>query len=298
MIRTGYLRWEIEAQDVRCPHDPAAREVRLLARPTFRRIRVKHKTAGNLADRFAQGEISYAEYRESLEEGEDANELAAAQKPPPDSLITVDDVGPHVFRYSEADRVRLIRYWMDKLQREVESFSHEVVRAGARHSFLVARTPALRTGYAHMVAHETMRVIEGRSTPAPTDETEPMSIDLSVQAEGIPELVAAELVKDIVTREEFHEFSTYDRLTVAHGEYFYRVPRKSHGLIEVWNAKTLNQACRLCVVFEDPGMPPSDEVVMKYLLVKHQPDLIWKIGIRFPATSARFDAPPPKRWNR
>jgi hypothetical protein len=298
MIRTGYLRWEIDAQDVRCPNDPAAREVRLTARPTYRNIRVKHKIAGNLADRFAQGEISYAEYREALEEGEHLIETAQAPKPPPDSMISIDDVGPYVFRYSDADRMQMIRYWMDKLHREVESFSHEVVRAGARHPFLVAKTPALRTGYAHMVAHETMRVIEGRSTPAATEESEPMSIDLSVQAEGIPELVAAELVRDIVTREEFNEFSTYDRLTVAHGEYFYRVPRKSHGLIEVWNSKTLNQVCRLCVVFEDPGMPPSDEVVMKYLLVKHQPDMIWKIGIRFPPTASRFDAPPPRRWNR
>jgi len=298
MIRTGYIRWEIDASDDRCPNDSAAREVRLIARPSYRRISVKHKTAGNLADRFAHGEISYAEYREALDEGEHLAEAERPSKPAPESLITIEDVGPHVFRYSESDRVRLIRFWMDKLQREVEAFAHEVVRAGARHSFLVAKTPALRAGYAHMVAHETMRVIEGRSTPAATQETEPMRIDLSVAAEGIPELVAAELVKDIVTREEFHEFSTYDRLTVAHGEYLYRVPRKSHGLIEVWNARTLNQFCRLCVVFEDPGMPPSDEVVMKYLLVKHQPDLIWKLGIRFPPTAAQFDAPPPRRWNR
>jgi len=298
MIRTGYIRWEIEASDDRSTVDPAAREVRLLARPSYRRIVVRHKTAGNLADRFAQGEISYAEYREALEEGEDAAEANRQVKAAPDSSITIDDVGPHVFRYSESDRARMIRFWMDKLHREVEAFSHEVVRAGARYPYLVAKTPALRAGYAHMVAHETMRVIEGRSMPEVTRETEPMHIDLSVAAEGIPELVAAELVRDIVTREEFHEFSTYDRLTVAHGEYLYRVPRKSHGLIEVWNARTLNQSCRLCVVFEDPGMPPSDEVVMKYLLVKHQPDLIWKLGVRFPATSARFDAPPPRRWNR
>ena len=297
MIRTGYLRWEIDAEDVRAPNDPAAREVRLTARPTFRRVAVKHKTAGDLADRFAQGEISYAAYREALEDGEHLVATGVARKPAPDSILTIENVGPHVFRYSEADRLKLIRYWMDKLQREVESFSHEVVRAGAKHPFLVARSPALRAGYAHLVAHETMRVIEGRSTPAATDENEPMKIDLSVQADGIPELVAAELVRDVVTRDEFHEFSTYDRLTIPHGEYLYRVPRKSHGLIEVWNAKTKNQMCRLCVVFEDPGMPPSDEVVMKYLLVKHQPDLIWKLGIRFPATSAVFDAPPPRRWN-
>lgn len=294
MIRTGYLRWEIDATDDRCKDDAYAREVRFTARPTYRKLTIKHKVAGDLADRFARGEISYAAYQEALEEGED--KMPTNRKPPPDSHLTIDDVGPHVFRYSEADRVKMIRYWMDKLQREIMTFSHEVVRTAAKHPTLVARTPALRAGYAHMVAHETMRVIEGRSTAAPTQEDDPMTIDLSVQAEGIPELVAAELVREIVTKDEFNEFCVHDRISVTHGEQLYRIPRKSHGLIEVWNPKSKQQICRLCVVFEDPGMPPSDEVVMKYLLARHQPEMIWKIGIRFPPTSAPFDAPPPKRW--
>ena len=297
MIRTGYLRWEIEAEDVHSKDDAYAREVRLTARPTFRHLTIKHKIAGDLADRFARGEISYAEYQESIEEGEDQLPAEQQRKAPPDTQLTIANVGPHVFRYSEADRVKMIRYWMDKLQREVNAFAHEVVRTAAKHPTLVARTPALRAGYAHLVAHETFRVIEGRSTPAPTQETEPMLIDLSVQAEGIPELVAAELVRDVVTKDEFNEFCVYDRISVTHGEQIYRIPRKSHGLIEVWNPKSKQQMCRLCVVFEDPGMPPSDEVVMKYLLAKHQPEMIWKIGIRFPPTAAPFDAPPPKRWS-
>lgn len=297
MIRTGYLRWEIEAEDVRSSGDPYAREVRLTARPSFRRLTIKHKTAGDLADRFARGEISYAAYQEAIEEGEDKVPAELQRKAPPDSHLTIENIGPHVFRYSEADRLKMIRYWMDKLQREVNAFAHEVVRSAAKHPTLVARTPALRAGYAHLVAHETFRVIEGRSTPAPTQEEEPMLIDLSVQAEGIPELVAAELVRDVVTKDEFNEFCVYDRISVTHGEQVYRIPRKSHGLIEVWNPKSKQQMCRLCVVFEDPGMPPSDEVVMKYLLAKHQPEMIWKIGIRFPPTAAPFDAPPPKRWS-
>lgn len=295
MIRTGYLRWEIEAEDARCKDDAYSREVRFLARPTYRKLIIKHKIAGDLADRFARGEISYAEYQEALEEGEE--HAPAPRKPPPDTHLTIDNVGPHLFKYSESDRVKMIRYWMDKLQREAMSFAHEVVRSAAKHPTLVARTPALRAGYAYMVAHETMRVVEGRSTAAPTQEEEPMSIDLSVQAEGLPELVAAELVRDVVTKDEFNEFCVFDRISVTHGEQIYRIPRKSHGLIEVWNPKSKQQICRLCVVFEDPGMPPSDEVVMKYLLAKHQPDMLWKIGIRFPPTSSSFDAPPPKRWS-
>jgi hypothetical protein len=42
----------------------------------------------------------------------------------------------------------------------------------------------------------------------------------------------------------------------------------------VWDAKTRRALARLCVVFQDPGMPPSDELVMKYLLAKHQSDLL------------------------
>ena len=40
-------------------------------------------------------------------------------------------------------------------------------------------------------------------------------------------------------------------------------------------------------------MPPSDEVVMKYLLAKHQPELLWAVGVRFPAPTGRYDAPVP-----
>ena len=43
-------------------------------------------------------------------------------------------------------------------------------------------------------------------------------------------------------------------------------------------------------------MPPSDEVVMKYLLAKHQPDLLWQVGIKFSPPAGRFDSTPPKRW--
>ena len=41
MIRTGYLRWEIEVNDVRSSTDPTAREVIFLARPSYRIVRVK-----------------------------------------------------------------------------------------------------------------------------------------------------------------------------------------------------------------------------------------------------------------
>jgi hypothetical protein len=43
-------------------------------------------------------------------------------------------------------------------------------------------------------------------------------------------------------------------------------------------------------------MPPSDEVVMKYLLAKHQPELLWQVGIKFSPPAGRFEAVAPRRW--
>ena len=59
MIRTGYLRWEIEVQDIRSRDDRAAREVIFLARPSYRIVRVKTATHGDAAERFARGEATY-----------------------------------------------------------------------------------------------------------------------------------------------------------------------------------------------------------------------------------------------
>ncbi len=127
----------------------------------------------------------------------------------------------------------------------------------------------------------------------PTREDVPMELDADAYRAGVPELVAAELVRDVVEPREFDEFRTFDRVTIHNGEKYYRIPRRPHGLIEVWNAKTFRGEARLCVVFQDPGMPPSDEVVMKYLLAKHQPDLLWQVGVRFAPPTGRFDGAPP-----
>jgi hypothetical protein len=35
---------------------------------------------------------------------------------------------------------------------------------------------------------------------------------------------------------------------------------------------------------------------MKYLLAKHQPDLLWQVGIRFSPPTGRFEAAQPRRW--
>jgi hypothetical protein len=284
MIRTGYLRWEIEVDDARSAADPAAREVSFLARPSYRVIRIKAPGHQDAAERFVRGEEAYDTVLRTLR-----REAAEVD-------VTVPDVGPRVFRYSESDRLETPRFWMSKLQREANAFAHDVVRAAADFPQLVIASPALRAGYARLVEVEVFRVIEGKSTAAPTIDAEPMRLDASAYGAGVPELVAAELVRDVVEPKEFDEFCRLDRVTVTSGGKHFRIPRRPHGLIEVWDEKTQRPEARLCVVFQDPGMPPSDEVVMKYLLAKHQPDLLWQIGVRFAPPTGRFDGAPPRRW--
>jgi len=140
--------------------------------------------------------------------------------------LVIPDVGPHIFRYSESDRVETPRFWMSKLQREVSAFAHEVVRVGAQFAQLVIASPALRAGYARLVEWEVFRVIEGRSAPQPTQENDPIRLDLSAYQSGVPELVAAELVRDVVDPKEFDEFSRRDHVTVLSQGKYYRIPRQ------------------------------------------------------------------------
>jgi hypothetical protein len=283
MIRTGYLRWEIEVEDVRSPADAQAREVVFLARPTHRVVRVKRARHAEEAARFTQGETTYQSVLRTLErEGGDVE-------------LVIPDVGPERFRYSETDRSRMVRYWMEKLQRAAAAFAAEVVRVASSFPQLVISSPALRAGYARLVETEIFRVIEGKSTPQPTS-TEPVAIDADAYQTGVPELVAAELVRNVVEPKEFHEFCQFDMITVKNGDKYYRIPRRPHALIEVWEAATRRPLARLCVVFQDAGMPPSDEVVMKYLLAKHQPELLWQTGVRFSAPTGKFEVAPPRRW--
>src|SRR3954451_9328404 len=205
MIRTGYLRWEIEADDARSQVDARSREIVFLARPTHRIVRVKTTGHAEVAGQFARGDVTYdAVLRTLNREGGEVE-------------LTIPDVGPHRFRYSEDDRARMVRYWMEKLQREASAFAHEVVRAASSFPQLVIASPALRAGYARLVEGEVFRVIEGRSKPQPTSE-EPISIDVGANPRGVPELVAAELVRNVVEPKEFHEFCQFDCITVKNGD--------------------------------------------------------------------------------
>ncbi|MDR3637224.1 MAG: hypothetical protein P4L84_25695, partial [Isosphaeraceae bacterium] len=194
MIRTGYLRWEIEVDDRRCASDPTAREVVFQARPSFRTVRVKCSGHAEAAEKFVRGEENYDTVLRTLRR--DGAEID----------VVIPDVGPRPFRYSESDRNQTPRFWMAKLQREANAFAHEVVRSAAAFPQMVIASPALRAGYARLVEWEIFRVIEGRSQPQPTRDDEPMKLDATAYQTGVPELVAAELVRDVVDAKEFDEF--------------------------------------------------------------------------------------------
>lgn len=132
MIRTGYLRWEIDVQDIRSRDDERSREVIFLARPSFRTVRIKHTRHADAAERFVRGEGAYDAVLRTLER--DGGEID----------VRIPDVGPRPFRYSESDRGGMPRYWMEKLQREAAAFATEVVRAAASFPQLVITSPALR----------------------------------------------------------------------------------------------------------------------------------------------------------
>src|SRR6478735_6301578 len=146
MIRTGYLRWEIDVDDRKCAADSNAREVVLLARPGYRVVRVKNQGQVAAAERFVRGEEAYDAVVRTL------------ARPGSEVDVTIPDVGPHVFRYSESDRAKTPRFWMEKLQREVDAFACEVVRSAAKFPQMVISSAALRAGYAKLVAWETFRV--------------------------------------------------------------------------------------------------------------------------------------------
>ena len=148
MIRTGYLRWEIDVDDARCVADSRAREVLFRARPSYRVVRIKSAGHAHAAERFVNGDASYDDVLRTLRrEGGETD-------------VVIPDVGPRPFRYSESDRNETPRFWMAKLQREANAFAHEVVRAASSFPQMVISSPALRAGYARLVEWEIFRIIE------------------------------------------------------------------------------------------------------------------------------------------
>jgi hypothetical protein len=271
VIRVGYLRFEIDATDKRSKQDNWSNEVTLTARPTYRNVRLKWSNLSIAQKNFVHGDGNFA------------NVLAAQQEDFLYDDIEIPDVGPRVWRYSLSDKEKTPRFWMTKIKQFTSGFAAEIVSAAGAYRQLVINNPILRSNYARLVELEIFRVIDGTSKPMPTITTEKMEVDVTQHTEsGVPELVAAILVKDVFEPEHFEEFAHKNHVTIKGSDgYTYRIPRKTHGLIQVWDEKRKPKQ-RLCVVFQDPGMPPSDEIVMKYLLVKHDLKTLWNVGVRFP----------------
>ncbi len=272
MIRCGYMRWEIHVEDRLCEQDRTAREAVFLAKPTYRNLTVVYDADDDARRRFAQGQAAYDEVM-NLE-----NDVPLKTK------LVIPDVGPRVYRYSREDRDKMRKSWMEKTKRAIEAFAYEVVGASCGFPQLLIANPILRANYAYMVSAEVRKVSQGLASPQATNETESPEIDARTRSadEPIPELVAAELVRDVVSPKHFEEFSRLNQITVKQGDRTYIIPRRTHGLIRV--EKDGVPECNLCVVFQDPGMPPSDEVAMKYLLVTHTPEVLWEVANKFPVS--------------
>lgn len=275
MIRVGFLRFEIEAADERVPGDSFSRQVRLLARPSYRHVDVKWCERSNAEQRFVQGEATYNEVM---------NQAPNAIKT---TRIDLPDVGPLYWKYSESDR-KMLNYWFKKIQTFSEDFAMRVVMTAVKYPQLVIANPVLRSNYARLVQHEVMRVIDGKSKPQPTIIDSAMEVDVTTHVTGVPELVAAELVRDVMAENHFKEFCAHNHVTIKNQGKKYRIPRRTHGLIDVWDEEGKPEA-RLCIVFKDPGLPPSDEVVMKYLLAIHDPKMLWEIANKFPPGTKLFE---------
>lgn len=270
MIRTGYLRWEIDALDQRSQQDRWSNEILLSARPSYRNVRIKWSPLSTAQKNFIHGDGTLAQV------------LQAQQEEFVHDDIIVPDVGPRCWRYSLSDRDKTPRYWVTKVKQFAATFAAEVVAAAGGYRQLVISNPILRSGYAKMVETEIMRVIDGTSKPAATNENERMEVDVTQHHDGgMPELVAATLVQNVFDPEHFEEFCHKNYVTIKGSDgNTYRISRRTHALIEVWDENKKPKA-RLCVVFKDPGMPPSDEVVMKYLMVKHNLEALWQVSNRF-----------------
>lgn len=267
MIRVGYIRLEIEANNQNVPGDLWSGQVIFRARPSYRKARIKYNASSEAQERFLRGTGTYEDV------------IRNASPEPKYRTIELNNMGPHIWKYSKSD-IKLHKYFMSKIQREANSFATQIVRYCTSFKELAIDNVAARLGYIRLVESEIMRVINGVSHPQPTNEIESFEIDATLNNGRVPELVAAELVRDVFSAEHFEEFCKNNYVTITNGEYLYRIHRKTHAMIEVSNVVT-NRKCRLCVVFQDPGMPPSDEVVMKYLLAKHDPDTLWKVGNKF-----------------
>lgn len=216
MIRTGYLRWEIEASEQRSQQDRYANEVTLRARPSYRNVRIKWTPRSSAEKAFVQGVGTYADV------------IKGEKNDPVWDEIAVPDVGPRMLRYSISDREKLPRFWMEKIQRFASAFAAEVVSAAASYVQLMISSPALRLTYAKMVEMEILRVINGQSKARPTNNEEQMEVDVTQHQEGgIPELVAAELVRDVFEADHFQEFCYKNYVTIKSQDKTYRIYRHS-----------------------------------------------------------------------
>lgn len=267
MIRLGYTQWHVATIRERHAANLIYENVGYVARPVYGRYNLTFNHRSYVGD-FLRGLVSLRSLESDLEKH------------------TVQ-VGLNEVRLT--DMFSQDEWWSEKTStmRRLcalrSRFAEELVGT-VRDLNLVPWNYAAQQAYYALVKNECIKATQGLLPglkDLPNTDTETL-VDIR-NAETIPqtpEFVAIDLVKDIVTPDEFEEFFSKNYITIWTNEYVYRVYRRSHAMLEVWDRNTKKFCCSICIVFMDANMPPSDEVVMKYVLCKHDQKTLWEVGAK------------------
>jgi hypothetical protein len=259
MIRIGYTHWHVAA--IKRRHEnPAYEQIGYRAYPAYPRYSLTFRETSSL-NNFLNGQVSLNQLEASLE------------------TKTVEVVLPEI---KLCDLFEMSDWWSERrtVLRRIEQlrdrFVDEVVSTIQNFKLATWDTSSMM-GYRALVKNECAQVAMGRIGNPPPQKWETVHVNKVDEVPQIPEFVAVDLVKDVVCPEEFEEFSENNYITIRRKDYIYRVYRRSHQMIDVWKASG-TPICRICIIFENPAMPPSDELVMKYVLAKHDPEVLWEQG--------------------
>lgn len=101
------------------------------------------------------------------------------------------------------------------------------------------------------------------------------------------------LLKKVVKPKEFKEYDHFGRITVKvkYGTYVIRSTSLTFS-----PAKRPDEDIKLCIVWKQDWLPPRDTVLMKYLLIKGDPQRLWataKWNLVYPVRQLNLPFPIP-----
>ena len=86
------------------------------------------------------------------------------------------------------------------------------------------------------------------------------------------EIKAQELLREMVTSKEFREYLTKGKLTVIGRTNLKYVIRPGYQMVQVFAKDKLGKyriVEKLCVIYKDGKIPPTDAVIMRKLMIEH-----------------------------